>query len=254
MRYKYWAIALFAVISAQQIAKAQITLDPVTTEAKTKVETKAQVKAEANEIVVVGSSSNFKLNGKSLKAMVEAFNDGAAEFAPGGKLLFQVQSAQNEPLQDISLSLRTGDDLIDIVLDKDGIFTLPPLSGKSKSIQLIANRAKTSIKIKPLVFSTSYTPITRRLGDLRLECRVMWAGLKSTVSIFLQAGFGVLGGCSSTKIGFYFSVPAPISSVFVNGDKYEGAAISKRDGLRYIAPINEKKFANDAILTLTPAN
>jgi hypothetical protein len=208
---------------------------------------------EVSEIVVVGSNSNFKLSGKSLQNMVDAFNKGAPEFAPQSRLLFQVQSEQND-LQDVSLSLRMDDDLVDIILDKNGIFSLPTLKGKPKNIQLISNRSKTSIQIKPLVYSSTYTPYSRRIGDLRLECRVLWAGYKSTISIFLQAAFGVAGGCNSSQIGVYFPAPAPIKSIMIGDLSYDRPGTLRRDGLKYRPPIYDKKIGNDAVLTLTAIN
>jgi hypothetical protein len=212
-----------------------------------------EVQDEANEIVVVGSNSNFKLSGKSLKAMVDAFTKDAPEFAPASRLLFQVQSVQSD-LRDVSLSLRMDDELADIILDNNGIFSLPALKGKPKNIQLISNRPKTSIQIKPLIYSSTYTPYSRRMGDLRLECRVLWAGYKSNISIFLQAAFGVAGGCNSSNIGIYSTAPVLLKSVMIDGIIYDRPGTLSRDGLKYRAPIYDKKIGNDALLTLTAIN
>ncbi len=206
----------------------------------------------AGEILVVGNNSSFKLKGKHLENMVEAFGKNAPQFAPSARLMFQVVPEDGQDLEDISLSLKIDDTFVDIIVDENNLFALPVIPAKTKNVALIANRSKKAIKIMPLVYSAAYTPYERRLGDLRLECRVLWAGFKSTVSVFAQGIFGLAGGCASSKIGFYFRTPKPLKSMLVNGkDFVTGGAIS-RNGKGYRPPIYDKKIDNEAKLTLTP--
>jgi hypothetical protein len=243
-RLIYRIIAVTAVSLLYSGAKAQPKQDVSVTKPE----------SETSDIVVIGSSSNFKLSGKSLKNMVEAFSNGRQEFAPDSRLIFRVQSTNGTALNDVSLSLQINEEMIDLVVDKDGLFSLPLLNGKPRNIKLISNRSKTAIQIKPLVYSSTFTPYSRRMGDLRLECRVLWAGYKSSISIFLQAGFGVAGGCNSSDIGIYFSAPAPLKSIMIDNLNYDRPGTLRLDGLKYRPPIFDKKIGNDAVLTLTAIN
>jgi hypothetical protein len=208
-----------------------------------------EAEAEPGEITVVGNSKSFKLKGKQLQAMVRAYEKGRTEYAPNSRLFFHVAVSGGGSLDDIQLSLATDEDNIEIIPDKNGRFTLPPLPKKAKTYELISNQNKKAIKLTPLVLSPPDNVDDRRLGDFRLECRVLWAA--DTSFFALKGMFDLIGGCNSSKVAFYFRSFKPVSEMFIDGAESEDKYALRGEGAMYRPPIYNKNLGNDARVTFT---
>ena len=103
--------------------------------------------------------------------------------APNGTLLFEAldQLATAPPLV---LSLETTDKAIALKTDSLGRFVLPTTDVAGSNVgEIVSNRPSGLLKIKPLVLSTGTSGSSRRLGDLRLQCEVLWAIEKHDVCL-----------------------------------------------------------------------
>lgn len=135
-----------------------------------------------DEIVVEGLRKHFKLSARALRAAQSAFDDDRAKYAPQATLTFYVERRGNAPDQGpIKLSLTDGRTRIPIQVAADNGFILPAMPTGDWWIE--ANRAPRQIRISPLVLSPHFTRSEYRLGDARLQCRVIWAMDKASVSI-----------------------------------------------------------------------
>ncbi len=121
---------------------------------------------------------------KSYRKMIKGMNRFQRDhaLAPDASLRFRLLPRQKElDMRSVSLKI-VGDKLsLPVPLAADQSFTLPRnAQALREDASLIANRKTTSMTWRAMVRSPGLAPDTRRLGDLRLECRVgVEAGLIS---------------------------------------------------------------------------
>lgn len=204
----------------------------------------AQGNEAAPEIVIVGFSKPYRLTDKELRNALGAYQRGRAALAPTSALLFQVSSPGAESLETLQLELRNSDEVLPLALDKNHRFELPPL-GDGKW-ELVANRARTAIEIRPIVLSPGTDLEHRRLGDMRLQCLVTWAIEKDHVSMPVRAMFDMAGGCQSTKMALYAKSERAIADADITTAGRVTAIAILRDRHTYRAPLGDKSLPDDA--------
>lgn len=206
--------------------------------------------AAADEIVVTGSREGT-LDLKRLLDASSAFKANRAAFAPESVLKFQLRPASGLPANGMKLILRGDDDRsLEVAIDHDGRFALPNLP--PGRWELVHNVGKQPVSVRPLVLSPGSTEFDRPLGDLRLQCRVSWEIRKKGYSFISRAGFGALGGCSSTRFAFVTTTPRPITAArAVTGGRVINLTIAAtRTG--YQAPLGDKDLPNSTRIQATP--
>lgn len=207
--------------------------------------------AAADEIVVTGSREGT-LDLKRLLDASSAFKAGRATFAPHSVLKFQLRPASRLLVKETRLVLRGEDDRsLEVAIDEDGRFTLPDLP--SGRWELVHNLGKQPISVRPLVLSPGSTEFDRPLGDLRLQCRVSWQVRKNGYSFFSRAGFGALGGCSSTRFAFVTTTPRPITAAHALTGGRTLALTVTANRVGYQAPLGDKSLPNGTRILATPA-
>lgn len=197
-----------------------------------------------DEIVVIGSRDQFRLSSKQLKRALKAYAKGRPAYAPRSRLYFEASPGKaGRNLENVALTLRSKTRSVPVVLDAANRFALPDLAGEDW--ELLANRRSDSLVITPLVMSPGTDEADRLLGDLRLQCDVMWAAMD--VPFVLRAGFDAAGGCRSSRIGFYFNSRRAIADATVSdGGVVKPVSVMKTDRRSYRAPVSDKTMPNSA--------
>lgn len=197
-----------------------------------------------DEIVVIGPRDQFKLASKQLKRASKAYAKGRPAYAPESRLYFVAWPGKVGPgLANLRLTLRSKTRSVPVALDAAHRFVLPDLAGEDW--ELVANRRSEGLKITPLVMSPGTSDADRLLGDLRLQCNVMWAA--ENVPFVLRAAFDAAGGCRSSKIGFYFQSKRAITDATVStGGVVKPVHVMKATPRFYRAPVSDKTIPNSA--------
>ncbi len=215
---------------------------------------------EETEIQVEGLTKPQKASFAQFLEAQKTFAKYRASLAPNATLVYMLRpiTVNNKvlasgKLDGIRLALVGKEDRIEIKIDADHRFTMPDLTSlRQQDYKLMANIGKKPIGVIPDIFSPGTSLTDRRLGDMRLTCRTAWALWKSEVSIFLRAGFGVVGGCSSNKIGFYNKMPGPVESVAaVDGGRSSKLALNPKLSDSYRVPLHDKSLSNETRLRAT---
>ncbi len=206
----------------------------------------------AEEIVVIGyKNAEGKLYANMLKGL-DAFSKQHT-LAPDAELRFLLRPrAQAATLEEITVSISGESEFAPIKVAPDGTFSLPQIqSPVDDDAQLVLNRKQGEVVWRPYVRSPGITAESLRLGDLRLECEVLWAIEREDVSILIRAAFGAVGGaCHSSKIGIAFPVDREITSAKLqHGERIQPIQIAKGSRAFY-PPLHDKSWSNEARIQL----
>jgi hypothetical protein len=201
------------------------------------------------EITVIGLIDKHEFSAKMLRSIQAAYAKNR-HLAPQAPLRFRVEGASKA---DVALRfwLSTGDDIVNLPISADGTINLSNIV-VTKETKLYSNRANGVLNLRPEIFSPNTTNQARRLGDLRLECRITWAMAEAEIPLPIKVPFAWVGNpCASKKIGIYLKGPFPLSRATVEyEDKTKSLPVDKRDSYR--PPIYDKKVPNEAVVRLYP--
>lgn len=157
-----------------------------------------------------------------------------------------------EPLQ----ARIAGDELsIPLPVDPDGLFTVPRSEAAYDArADLLLNRRKGSFRIVPDVRSAGLPDNVRRLGDLRLECKVMVAIAKEEIPFWAVAAINGLllsrDWCANLgeQSHMSYKAAAPLASAVIrHGERSESL---KANGRTFHVPVSAKAWPDDALVTL----
>jgi len=204
--------------------------------------------APSDEIIVTGTRASTLDLPRLLKAQ-KAFLDGRAAFAPTASLFFRLRAAPDVELNGMTLTLRNGDAEIAVPIDSEQRFSLPELP--AGRCELVHNRGAARIAVRALVLSAGASEDERPLGDLRLQCRAGWELAKGDYPFIARAGFGAVGGCSRTRIAFFFRTPQSIATATLSaGDRIEELPL-RPDRSAFRAPLGTRDWPNDAVIRVS---
>jgi hypothetical protein len=206
--------------------------------------------SEIQAIVIEGLKNPKQISLERLYKGVEAFDEDRA-LAPNATLKFSVRDTGSVSAP-IGLRLELSDRSIPIDVDATGAFELPILEKQDvSSAMIVANRRAGDLRFRPMVRSPETTDESRRLGDLRLECKVFWAIEKEDVPLFYRAAFGIAGGaCTSSNIEMDFSVPHRLVDAVLTFDGKSGKAPITQEGLGYWPPMHDRSWPDNTLVTL----
>ena len=201
------------------------------------------------EITVIGLIDKHEFSARALRSIQAAYAKNR-HLAPQAPLRFRVEDASKA---DVALRFwfSTGDDIVDLPISADGTIDLSNMV-ITKDTKLNSNRAKGRLRLWPEILSPNTSPNARRHGDLRLECRILWAVVKDEIPLPIKVTFAWVGNpCASKKIPIYYSGPFPLSRAIVEYEgKTQSLRISKSGGYR--PPIYDKKVPDAAVVRLYP--
>ncbi|MGZ3182255.1 MAG: hypothetical protein ACXU8N_07425 [Telluria sp.] len=197
---------------------------------------------------------------RSLVAGLDAFEEFHALAPAAPELRFLVKTprkaASEDRLDNLNLRIVGDGEPIAVPLAPDHSFTLPRIqSALDENADLVLNRREGAVTGRPLVVTPGLPPNTRRLGDVRLECRVLVGIAKKELGLLVTGMINTLllttDWCSSKHLGWGDDAPAELASATIrDGDR---SAPLKVHGRSYEIPLSDKQWSNDALIELVPA-
>ena len=190
---------------------------------------------------------------KSYKAMLQgvAAFDAKHQLAPTATLRFILSPRRPDvPMQGISLRLESAESAVPVDIAPDYTFSLPVSeAAQQANAELVLNRKVKTVRWFPHVRSAGLAPNQRRLGDLRLECEVIWAIDYDTIPFLMRNMIRALGGpCHMSKGKFSFRAPERlISATLVAGERRAALEVS---AYQFTPPLHDQSWADDSLIEL----
>lgn len=211
--------------------------------------------APAQEPVHVSGIRNPELKRyRAMAAGLDEFDDYRALAPHARELRFKLRpraSAAPDAMDKLTLHI-TGDTVaIPVPIAADGSFVLPRSeAAEDENTDLMLNKKKGAFRWHADVRSLNVPAGTRRLGDLRLECRVMVAVAKEEmplwVKLLVNSFLLTSDWCSVEKLQLSSRADAMITSAtLVDGAVRKPLEISD-EGMGFVAPLGERQFSDDA--------
>lgn len=208
-----------------------------------------------DDIVVVGQNGDkTKLTADSLRDAAQAYVANRAEFAPDAPFQFEVRNAdpafttglklylrKRKPQRDGSYPTR------DLAFDDQRRFELPTDLVVSGDWELRTTPNRAGLRISPAIFSPGTKIGDRRVGDFRLQCRVLIAFAR--ISAPLRVLVSAFNLCNNKSVGWYEKSPKPLLRAEIPGRDID--LMSKKNPDNYRIPLGDKRIANDERLRLT---
>jgi hypothetical protein len=160
---------------------------------------------------------------------------------------------------DRDFTLRIAGDKVSLTVpvSPDGLFSVPRSEAAyDDKADLILNRKKGSYKIKAEIRTPGLPDNVRRLGDLRLECKVQVAIAKeeipfwavALVNSILLSGDWCVATVKGEVIKFPFSTDRPLlTATLTAGDRSAKLNSAKR---RFEVPLGDRSWPDDALVEL----
>lgn len=203
------------------------------------------------EVVVTGLRNPAGVTAKQLRAMLEAYNKNRARYAPQSTfyVTYDEASGADATLPAIKLVGRAATRVLPLDGNNQRV-VLPTNLNAKDDYRLVTDRSRKALKVSLLIASPGTSIEDRSIGDLRLQCEVMWAAVKQETSFLLRAAFGAAGACKSSRINFYFGSPRVLDrAVLVHAGREVPLRIAS-DKRGYRAPIYDKTVPSSARVRL----
>ena len=206
-----------------------------------------------DEVLVNASKSPFSIDAKALRRAAAVF-DKDRSLAPEAPLRFRAvdYTPKAEPLR---IWIERDDDVETVAVGADGLLSLPQFAF-ADGTRLHANRSEEALTLTPEILSPGTALHTRRLGDLRLQCRVDLALRIYEEPLYVRALMPPVSMvCNSKNFGYGVYTGFQVESAEIRGaDAYKAVrgdkskTISMRGG--YAAPLGDRSISDDAIIEL----
>lgn len=203
-------------------------------------------------VVTANRDGNYIVRGGDIKEMVEAFNKWRPEYAPNGLLYLQFRPAKDQQIDNVEGQLRRGNEVIDLTFDERGLAFMPVERLGDGKWELSFNQVKGKLRIFPTILSPGTDEQNRRIGDIRLQCRVFWGYYNNRVNIVFRGLFDLVGGCTTKRVGAYYPVEKEIETAIIDG-RSEPQKLLEPDKKSYLVPLADNEIDNDAMLRITYA-
>jgi len=199
---------------------------------------------------------------KVILAGLDAFDDYHRMAPQADRLRFRLEKRSREedaggPAPEARLVGNDGFKL-PLPIGADGRFTVPRSEqAEDADAELELNRKRNLYRIAADVRTPGLGPNQRRLGDLRLQCRVTVAMAKVEIPFLIRGLINSIllttDWCSffdnKKNTTFSFSAERPVlEAVLVEGKR---SALLRSSGRSYSVPLGEGDWGDDAIIELT---
>ncbi len=199
-------------------------------------------------ITVSGSNRPLRIEGDALEAAERVFAKDRARFAPAARLLWQVTLDGDETLGPLVLGLIGSARQVALGPDSAGRFVLPERAAGESWKMLVGNRSRTVLSVLPVVVSPGYEGTARRLGDLRLECRVAWALLADDPVWKARKLPKSPESCGRADVVVGFRAPGSLKRARVSEGTRRAAVPLAGDGVHDRPPIADSGWSNEAVV------
>jgi hypothetical protein len=212
---------------------------------------------EVQAVVVEGTHDPLRHPYRAMWEGLDAF-EKYHQLAPEASLRFRV--AKNSDLNEyaintdgLSVRIAGNDTSMTLPIASDGTFSLPRNQAAfDENADLMLNKKAQLYNGSPDVRTPGIAANMRRLGDLRLECRVGEAIAKKEMNFFQRTAINVLvlGNdlCEISKKNFGYSLAAPgrlASATIVSGDRRQVLPSRRYD---FDVPVGDKSWPDDALI------
>jgi hypothetical protein len=195
-----------------------------------------------------------------LKAL-DAFDKNHA-MAPDAKPDFIVAIKRaGIKMSDVKLKILGEETALQIAIAEDGTFILPrEQKAVDEDAMMVVNQKKNDLRWHPYIRSPGVPAGMRRLGDVRLECEMLWAVEQDGMPFISRNTFRLLGGpCHSSKIQYFSAAAKPIVSAQLNEGGESLKLLVGRNRVSFAPPLYDKKWSDDALISFqyaeeTPPN
>jgi hypothetical protein len=204
------------------------------------------------EVLVNASKSPFLIDAKALRRAAAVF-DKDRSLAPEAPLRFRAtdRAPTGEALR---IWIERGDTVETVLIGADGLLTLPQLAF-ADGARLLANRSREALTLNPEILTPGTALHARRLGDLRLQCRVELSLYIHEEPIYVRALMPPVGMvCNSKNFGYYVHAGFEVESIEIGGaEAYKAVRGDKSKAFSrggYAAPLGDRSINDDAIIEL----
>jgi hypothetical protein len=177
--------------------------------------------------------------------------------APSLRFLI-IPSHATESMDGLSLRISSDTSSIKVPIAPDGSFILPfDQAAIDSEAELVLNRTKGRFTAIPLVKSENVPANMRRLGDIRLECKVSIAIAKKSLNFAVRAAGNVamLGSdwCQSSRINYKVTAPILSDSItLISGDRRAVMAMGRLQKY-FDLPLRDNSWPDDTLIEFKPA-
>jgi hypothetical protein len=190
-----------------------------------------------------------------LRFRIQTHSRGKGEAGYAGKFHVQFSAAGPAPESDYALRIAADDLSIPVAVSPEGLFSVPRSEAAyDAKADLILNRKKGSYRITPEVRTPGLPDNVRRLGDLRLECKVQVAIAKEEISFWIVAlANSVLlstDWCMTTKanVNFSYQTEKPLlSAALTHEARSQTLEFRPRS---YKVPLGDRSWPDDTLIRL----
>lgn len=160
--------------------------------------------------------------------------------------------------QDLALRIAGNEVSIAVPVSADGLFTMPRnRAAYDENADLVLNRKKRTYKFSPEVRTPGLPENVRRLGDLRLECKVQLAIVKEEIpfwivalgnSFLLTTDWCMKGEVQGKMTLFDFVSRAPlVAATMASGERRQQLKVKKSS---FQVPLGDRSWPDDALIAL----
>jgi len=216
----------------------------------------ATAAADEPPSVNVNSLKNPEMHAyRSVWAGLDAFEAHHA-LAPSAPLKFRILRPDGSPVSTadgLALRLAGDNDSVPVPIGADGLLTIArDQAAYDADATLILNQKAGLFHAWPEIRTPGLPSNVRRLGDLRLECRVMVAIAKERMSFVAKAALNTLmlgsNWCGRKNMNLAFPVPNGLESARISHDgRALELTVHEND---YMAPVGDRGWPDDALIAL----
>ena len=218
-----------------------------------------EANGEAPTMVVINGSRSPELQPyRYMLSGLDAFDDNHAMAPAATEVRFRLRGKGKAPADVLDGAVvRLSGPATDITLPlaDGGRFSLPRnRAAEDDNADVVVNRKKSHIGWSPDIRSVGVPEGMRRLGDIRLECRVMVGVAKNYITFMLRAMINTLtlttDWCGYKDFNLSVRSDREISgATLVEGPRRLELKVGD-DGTSYSVPIGDKSYSNDALIEL----
>ncbi|MES2348790.1 MAG: hypothetical protein V4641_14600 [Pseudomonadota bacterium] len=207
-------------------------------------------------VIINGTRSPEMQPYRYMLSGLDAFDDQHALAPDAAQLRFRLHTKGKAPAGAMdSLTLRLSGKETDIALPlaEDHTFTLPRDRGaEDDNADVVLNQKKSYYGWMPDVRSAGVPANMRRLGDIRLECRVLMAIAKNYIPFLMRATINTLtlttDWCSFKDFKMSVRSDREITgATLVDGNRRLELKVDDY-GKFYSVPLSDKSYSNDALI------